>query len=1168
MPLEIALSEQHELSFEADGSNTLILPVVELIPVGDNMPHLAQILCEVSGIPLEIVNGIKLAYPDWQASNQPFPAELAQRLRQRPCQVPSPLPTGIDCRLEIKVNYYDSTLADETKPNLETLQTVSKTCVLLTPGTSPSLNQQLNSVIDIINPPESSSSNLPLQSAQDLTTPPFPGWLAIDFGTSNSTVTMFDPRVVPDDGLPEEQDKRVRSRFAEWFDRPEQIFLGSTPSDWHQMMVSLARKLDLDDPSQFSSFFQRETRDRILEAIRQIELYQFSQDSTRKAVQTHLNQIYHEVFREPLLISQSLIPIQLDKNDTEIPSELEVIELSPALKVKLGERVAQNRKDALANAQQSLLGRYHHSPKRYFGRRDQTLAVACNGKQDDIPASQLIQAAWSKLIELTQSHRDRAPTQFSRGPFNTAVMTYPTIAPPATRQQIRDLMAELGFGDVQTAYDEAISVAIFFLWKEFGGDLNIGIESFKTRCRQISTDKWQQNVLVLDVGGGTTDIALLELTLEEISVFTPHEDQGDGGRYYVLTPKVLGSSGHLHLGGELITLQIFLRLKVAIADCLLTAISQNKLISTTLQNRLDEMDPDSPFIDIISENGVNRHQFRSGSLIASLDRDTLENPAFLKDSLNLAEQILPTRWAMKPNPRKYLQTFYTLWPEAEAAKLKLGRQDQGQAQYTYQISTDTIINLLEASEIDIEVDAVRQNELTVVLSQQQFEQSARPVIQRAIGIAKGLVENRLNGQEDGSKSDQIDWLILSGKTCDLEIVDQELFRAFGQSKHFVWNPERVTFDLEYTKLATSAGACYAEKLRRLIFDPEPAKPILRKGANQLYVDVKNIFYYLPCAFQLLTQDSQQYIPIFNAGQELYQLNTLDALARYRTPQWQGVQLSTNLYRKDFDGMTPQLWGSFDGEALSKILNLPENDFRNHIKVKYEINQDLDVRLLLCRDRAYYAIEPKVQSLDVKKALADSGTSFETDLIEQQEHLQTELQTQSQGQLQIDISIYVAEGATVHYPNAHEPVFEAGKLYNIETFHYQNESGQDSNSMGILSVVPLPPPPKHGMQIFYARLSNQVFEPIAPDLKSPPQSSQNGWIRIGELEQPTNNMGYACQSYATLDTQGQLRLHVGEVPYWTSPNPQCLEKEGCVYVTELNPQADQVDETWNPFSGEH
>ncbi len=39
----------------------------------------------------------------------------------------------------------------------------------------------------------------------------FPGWFALDFGTSNSTVTLFDPIEVPiAEILPKEQEMRLR----------------------------------------------------------------------------------------------------------------------------------------------------------------------------------------------------------------------------------------------------------------------------------------------------------------------------------------------------------------------------------------------------------------------------------------------------------------------------------------------------------------------------------------------------------------------------------------------------------------------------------------------------------------------------------------------------------------------------------------------------------------------------------------------------------------------------------------------------------------------------------------------------------------------------------------------------------------------------------------------
>ncbi|MBD0310663.1 MAG: virulence factor SrfB, partial [Microcoleus sp. T1-bin1] len=398
----------------------------------------------------------------------------------------------------------------------------------------------------------------------------FPGWFALDFGTSNSTVTLFDPIEVPiAEILPKEQEMRLRDRLSQWLSSPASVALPDVSADdWEKFIVEISKNLEIE-PSRLSEVFETDNKERFLEAIRQIELSLGNSERFRRAVSKKLYQIYHEVFRVPTLESQNLIPVVLDidRRDTEIPSESEISQLSD-LKLRMGREARDNRKKAIAQGTsgslKEIISRFHHSPKRYFGQ-DRLFPVILDGEEELITANELIQSAWAHLIELTEDYRQRAQRRFSEGNFLTAVVTYPTVAPPVVRKEVKELVEQLGIDDVQTAYDEAVSVAIFFLWREFGGNLNIGIESFKTRCRQAG-NKWSQNVLVLDIGGGTTDLALIELTLEDKTPsFADYEDRGLGGRYYKLTPKLLGSSGHLQLGGELITLRIFRLLKVAIA---------------------------------------------------------------------------------------------------------------------------------------------------------------------------------------------------------------------------------------------------------------------------------------------------------------------------------------------------------------------------------------------------------------------------------------------------------------------------------------------------------------------------------------------------------------------------------------------------------------------------
>ncbi|WP_230968357.1 molecular chaperone [Nostoc sp. WHI] len=970
----------------------------------------------------------------------------------------------------------------------------------------------------------------------------FPGWFALDFGTSNSTVTLFDPIEVPiAEILPKEQEMRLRDRLSQWLSSPASVALPDvSDDDWESFIAEISKNLEIE-PGNLSEVFESDNKERFLEAIRQIELCLGNSERFRRAVSKKLYQIYHEVFRVPTLESQNLIPVVLDidRRDTEIPSESEISQLGD-LKLRMGREARDNRKKAIAQGTsgslKEIISRFHHSPKRYFGQ-ERSFSVILNGKEETITANQLIQSAWAHLIELTEDYRQRARRRFSEGNFLTAVVTYPTVAPPVVRKEVKELVEQLGIDDVQTAYDEAVSVAIFFLWREFGGNLNIGIESFKTRCRQAG-NKWSQNVLVLDIGGGTTDLALIELTLEDKTpAFADYEDRGLGGRYYKLTPKLLGSSGHLQLGGELITLRIFRLLKVAIADFLLTAVTTGDIESEKLDDLINSE---------LNERFLEQGKFKSGSLLKCVDKENPEGDVAYKDALDTAEKLLPTRWQQAP---QRLQSFYLLWDHAETAKLKLGQKSpDNDSLLIFTLSEQQISELLTQSAVKLQVKD--PNSICVTLDNQQFERAAASGIKEAIGIAKGLMESRLRPDDiikDSWNSQKVDWLILSGKTCNLDIVQRQIYQEFSKSPYFVWNPERITFVLEFTKLATSAGACYAEKLRRLRFDPEESKTLLRKGANQLEIDVKNLFYYLPCNFKRKTQ-SNDLLTIFSAGQELYQLASWETVAKVRT-QWQGIQLTNIIYRQDYEDGDLRLWGSFDGKNLMKKLGMEEVEFLKKIKVQFEIDQTLEFSVLLCQGNPHYLID--IPGIDLGAVVSETSALFSDGKLNWNIAVERFNKNLNDG----DIAVNVIESATVDQPDAYHLVFEVGNDDSnlFQKFHYLRD-GVTQPGIGLISNL-LPPFPQTGQHTFY------VYQTDA-------ETNSKKWIRIGALSKPDVTTDYPCQYRVTLDDQGILRMHAGEVPYWTSINQECLKEEGCVYLAELELQPNEVDKERDPFCGIH
>ena len=1138
MPVEIQLLPSFKLGMKEN--TQLHLPTIQIVPINSNIPHIVRITCIVRGTPNELAAQIQSSYRQLHSAKPKRISHICQ-LGQNPCQLDSPLITIVDCTLKVIVEYFDSDAVG--KPNLSISNDVCAECDLwFIPNLQkPSKSSTKNYPAMNTSQFDTYLNNLSQQLSEKLSEKQrkrFPGWLALDFGTSNSTVTLFDPIEVPiAEVLPREQELRLRERMAEWFNSvPDLALPDVSGSEWEKFLADISKNLVIES-EQLSEIFESDNKELFLEAIRQIELCLGTSDRFRRAVSKKLYTIYHEVFRVPTLESQNLIPVVLDidRRSTEIPSEMEVSQLIP-LKLRMGRDARDNRKKAIAQGTtvsvKEIISRFHHSPKRYFGQ-ERSFPIILEEDEENIQVNRLIQAAWAQLIELTEDYRQRGRRRFSEGDFLTAVVTYPTVAPPVVRKEIKKLVQELGIDDVQTAYDEAVSVAIFFLWREFGGNLNIGIESFKTRCHQ-NGNKWSQNVLVLDIGGGTTDLALIELTLEDKTpFFADNEDRGLGGRYYKLTPKLLGSSGHLQLGGELITLRIFRLLKVAISDFLLTAITIGDIESDKLEDLIN-----SELNDRFLEDG----KFKTGSLLKCIDKENPEGDVAFKDALDTAEKVLPTRWQQAT---QRLQTFYTLWDHAEAAKLKLGQKPPTDGSLlTFTLNEQQIGELLSQSSVKFQVRS--SESISITLDSQQFERAAMSSIKEAIGIAKGLIESRLNSEPN----QKVDWLILSGKTCSLDLVQQQIYEEFSQSPYFVWNPERITFVLEFTKLATSAGACYAEKLRRFRFDPEESKNLLRKGANQLEIDVKNLFYYLPCNFKRKTQSNEP-LAIFNAGQELYQLAAWDTVAKVRTP-WQGIQLTNIIHRQDYENGTFRLWGSFDGKILMDKLGMEEQEFLKKIKVQFEIDQALQFSVLLCRGNPHYLID--VTGIDVNLVVSKSveNTLFADGNLKWNIAIENHQHNLNDG----DIAVNVLESATVDQPHAYHLVFavdnnDDSKL--IETFHYLQD-GVKQPGTGLISKS-LPSFPQSGQHTFYIYQTDN-------------ETNTKKWIRIGTLSRPDIITDYPCQYHVTLDNTGILRMHAGAVPYWKSNNQECLQEEGCVYQAELELQPNEVDKERDPFCGIH
>jgi hypothetical protein len=1003
----------------------------------------------------------------------------------------------------------------------------------------------------------------------------FKGLIAMDFGTSNSTVALYDPGVVEDlSGLAPEQETRLKELLlTELMNEDCSCKLpDAEPEAWRGLVERVGANLPGDgDPCQRFKAALRAGGARMFEAIRQLEIC-LGARPIRAAVFKGLNRIYHEAFLEPRLKSQSLVAVPLDPSfpqDKDIPSEIEIKAPGSPLQVLMGRRAQQNRRKAMALASQgngagvpppagaageaqppaSLDGvrrLFHHSPKRYLGVR-KSFPVPLGGETVPVTSDQLVQAAWAQLVELSNQWRNRNPTVCSKGRFTRAVVTYPTVAPPSVRREIETLVRDLKFPDIVTDYDEAVAAALFYLHREFGGSLDLGPEVFKARSRR-DNGKWFQNVLVLDIGGGSTDLALLQLTLEEVDPFLPGEDRGAGGRCYVISPRLLGSSGNTQLGGELITLRLFRLLKAALTDRLLSAVQDKHLESAGIAGKITQMG--EAFVD-------NSGRYKPGSILGCV-ADLPEADPLFTDALNAAEQVLPTRW--RNNPGR-LQAFYTLWEHAESAKILLGSRREPRADSpTFELGDQEISTLL--SQCGIAHTIKDAGAVRVTLDTAQFESAAEPVIQEAVGIMRGLLAGRLPRHhtvpdgpfQDGSLSaavqEPLDWLILSGKTCNLDVVHRAIRQEFVNSPHFVWNLERVTFVPQYAKLAPSAGACYAEKMRRTAFAPARFKEQLRKGLNQLTYNIDNLFFFLPCSFLVPVHNGQ--VEIFKAGQPLYRLDEQEVGKARSEPI--GIRLLNAVMRRDFQAATPVLWGSYDGMALARDLEMPVSLFLNRIMMQFEVDYRLFMRIFLWNGPApHYQIDGRLAFLDVAEGTRHgageappAGKATAPPSSAQPEP--------SAVKAAWDISV---DAITAQSNNRPATVLIAADRELREVFHMNGES----QCRGL--IAPLP----------------DLFDENGKLMVHARRPGATEWIHVGELPRPVDRKTlqpgqertteYPRRYHLTLDDQGILRVHLGEVTYWqTEELKDWKESPGRVLLRHLELVEPPARENRDPFCGVH
>jgi hypothetical protein len=404
------------------------------------------------------------------------------------------------------------------------------------------------------------------------------GLAAVDFGTTNSTVTLYDATTSVRTPLAPSQCSVLRAELVGLLrsDPPTDTRPGRGPiavDDWKQLVRSLAcdvlGRLGATGADLVAAVLAEGGlgEDLLYTTLLRLEQRRphYSQElACWIAYRLHL--CYDRALRAVALDTKGLHIVKLDvtKGENELPSRLEIEGINP-LTVRLGAELATAPAVSMDGS-----GEVHvvHSLKNHLSVPQ--VELERDGRL--VTTDSLMAAAIGVLLERTDEFITATPAHFAPGRVNRVVLTYPTMAPPAVRQRLRHYVKRhLGVAHVDISYDEAVAAALFFLMRELGPGYSIGVEAMRARYRAdvLAERQWVENVLVLDVGGGTTDIALITFRLQDATPPTVDRTDAFVGRYYRILPELRGSSGKARRGGDFVTLQVFHWIKAVLADRLL-----------------------------------------------------------------------------------------------------------------------------------------------------------------------------------------------------------------------------------------------------------------------------------------------------------------------------------------------------------------------------------------------------------------------------------------------------------------------------------------------------------------------------------------------------------------------------------------------------------------------
>jgi hypothetical protein len=838
------------------------------------------------------------------------------------------------------------------------------------------LNQDSPATLRITLIPPFDQESLTCEIPVLLQRPAFPGHVALDFGTTNSAIAYYDPNVgvpeFPDRRFSDSQFDKLNIVIHQLMDKVDrQALKDQRYYDTAQQLVHFARMMWTIDPQGNQVQSIRDIKQHFVRLQhrdvdkKQIGAWQakllvswgiIGYDTLKKnraplAVLNFVAQQYFQALNQIIDIDLQedaklgLPELEPGQRNGTIPSDIRMQKLSalaPSKQVDnypqvdglhsnidMGEAVKSNL-STLANSRGELPtlpqdGKEKHNlylsgAKRGLGLKETSYFLDGENQVFLDTYEPLCTAAVKELLIRTEQDINA-----QRNCLNNIVVTYPANLPQYRRESYRKIMQSLGVAHIDMSFDEATAGALYYVWRELFKDLFAGIDGFLARSRvrpqqsmhpvtgqTRQVDFYYQNILLYDMGGGTTDIALLEIGLEEIEALLP-SSQRNGGRYFIIRPKILGLTGRDDFGGDNVTLAVFRILKSKLASTAAQLLS-DKLKTEgrrndyplTVQEALDafELHQSQTQTDIFTSWFAEEGDKKYAKKVAiSEAADGIQaKTRYLPD---LIDALVTTRFEFQP---EYQVLFFGLWQEAERLKKVFSTPQEGYEEDTLPSTVTASPQKLLPAIAHLNLGMSEMELGNISITALEMERLVKKDIALTFEKARNLC---IDGHKEAGYTTKylIDRLVLAGSGSHLRLVRNEMpqqilsqpftFEKGGKSYSLSAPFKHDGYNLEFTpedaKLAVVRGASLPRYFKTTRVPPQSPKmtSLLKDGINFLDFDVDNLRNYMP--FTLIYAVGHATDILFESGQQMQEIGRSGKAAiRKRIPEGDTI----NCYRID------------------------------------------------------------------------------------------------------------------------------------------------------------------------------------------------------------------------------------------------------------------------------